>query len=110
MSTARQPQGIPAGGQFAATNHSESGIALAAPERTAQDLRAGDRFPYHRGDTIHTVEVLRSPEPHTDVTGLPVLKIWGRTGGRDGWLILGPQAPTPACDAAPSELHGEDGR
>lgn len=35
--TERQPAGIPTGGQFAATRHAESGIALEAPDIDADD-------------------------------------------------------------------------
>lgn len=35
--TARQPQGIPVGGQFAATDHAEAGLNLAAPRRHDPD-------------------------------------------------------------------------
>ncbi|HEX9086151.1 MAG TPA: hypothetical protein VF867_01330 [Arthrobacter sp.] len=111
MSTARQPQGIPTGGQFATDTRSEPHVTLeATTERTAKDLQPGDVFPYSHRDTVHTVEVLRAPEPHTDVTGLPVLKIWCRTGGRDGWLVLGPRALTPEPDAGTSQLSETEGQ
>lgn len=45
---ARQPQGIPAGGQFAATAHAESNIALvqsARPVETLRHLRGHNFYP-----------------------------------------------------------------
>lgn len=47
---ARQPAGIPAGGQFAATSHPESNVALAQPlpprpEETLRHLRGHDFYP-----------------------------------------------------------------
>ncbi|GAA4032640.1 hypothetical protein GCM10023063_14930 [Arthrobacter methylotrophus] len=109
MSTARQPQGVPEGGQFAATSHSEPSITLeATTDRTPQDLQPGDLFAYSHHDTVYNVEVLKAPEPHTDVTGLPVLKIWCRTGDRDGWMILGPKALTPAVET--SQLGETEGQ
>lgn len=79
----------------------ERRLPVRRPEaaRTAKDLQPGDVFSYPHGDTVHAVEILRAPEPHTDVTGLPVLKMWCRTDGREGWMVLGPQALTPAPEA-----------
>ena len=44
---ARQPKGIPTGGQFATTTHPESGVALEAPPAyaTARDVIAADTSP-----------------------------------------------------------------
>jgi hypothetical protein len=74
-------------------------VRRPAASRTAKDLKPGDVFSYSHGDTVHAVEILRAPEPHIDVTGLHVLKMWCRTDGREGWMVLGPQALTPAPEA-----------
>lgn len=54
-STARQPKGIPAGGQFAATVHSEPGLALAAPEANLAFTAdfADDLIPDHQAALDH---------------------------------------------------------
>ena len=66
--------------------------------RTAKELQPGDVFAYRRDDVDYIVELLRAPEPHTDITGLPVLKMWSRIGDREGWMILGPEAQAPKVE------------
>ncbi|MHA7191132.1 hypothetical protein ACX80N_12675 [Arthrobacter sp. MDT2-16] len=56
MSTVREPQGIPTGGQFAATAHSEAPVSLALAKQdppfpdTQRARRGHDFFP----DDVHT--------------------------------------------------------
>ena len=60
--------------------------------KRAKDLQPGDVFEYIHKDQSHEVTVLGAGLPHTDVTGLPVLKFWCSIARGEGWLILGPEA------------------
>ena len=69
----------------------------------ANELAAGDtitRWTYRRdgqGMGVN-VTILTAPEPHTDPTGLPVLKMWARRDDdmSEGWVIYGPDAEVAA--------------
>lgn len=55
--TARQPKGVPVGGQFAATTHDESSIILAAPPRVLPELDSYGEIPAPlAGQTLETGE------------------------------------------------------
>jgi hypothetical protein len=55
--SARQPKGIPVGGQFAATAHDESAIALPAPPRALPELEPYGEIPAPLdGQTLETGE------------------------------------------------------
>ncbi|MET4144149.1 hypothetical protein [Arthrobacter sp. UYCo732] len=54
--TTRQPKGVPAGGQFAATGHAEPSVALTAEQKRQQDFLAESARPL----TIRDIEGLQN--------------------------------------------------
>lgn len=61
-------------------------------KRLAKDLQPGDMIDYMHKDTQHDVTVLGEGLPHTDVTGLTILKFWCRIDRGEGWMVFGPEA------------------
>lgn len=94
----RQPQGIPAGGQFAAASHTESPVSLIAADRPI-DLAPGeseDYSEYADGDVITRLSVLRSDDGgtfHVEASKflnfkdiIPASDLGTDEAGRDAWL------------------------
>lgn len=54
------------------------------------DVLPGDLFTYEHSTGAHEVEVLKPAEPHTDQFGREMVRLWCRTGSREGWMIFGP--------------------
>lgn len=113
--TARQPQGIPAGGQFAAVVHTEPDVSLTPPVRTpaAQKKLLDDLFEkrqeIHRlqgqMDLMHVDAAIGSVRRHfPTATELRV----GR--GRHGWTgqPLDEYAPRSLRDKEGNDLTSED--
>lgn len=94
----RQPQGIPAGGQFAATAHSESAVALvpAAQSITLAPGESEDFTEYADGDVIVRLSALRSDDGgtfHVEASKflnfkdiIPAADLGTDDAGRDAWL------------------------
>lgn len=88
---ARQPKGIPAGGQFAATSHAEPDVALAAPPTSAAELKLIADFrnelsPEHRAALDHWHGRLQG----VGVTGeLEILSIDGADSDAGGPTVCG---------------------
>lgn len=98
--TARQPKGIPTGGQFAATAHAEPDVSLAAPPAPADELKLIADFrnelsPEHKSalDTWHgrlqglgvtgELEILSIDGADSDTGGPTVCGTWRSPEGSD---------------------------
>lgn len=94
----RQPQGIPAGGQFAPSTHSESAVALdpAGQPITLAPGESEDFTEYADGDVIVRLSVLRSDDGgtfHVEASKflnfkdiIPAADLGTDEAGRDSWL------------------------
>lgn len=60
--------------------------------KTAQEILPGDRWEILHGGQLHEVTAVRAPEPTEDPFGRTMLKIFCKSGGREGWMIYGPAA------------------
>lgn len=103
----RQPQGTPAGGQFAAPAHAESAVDLQAPTGLPLILDPGgseDYSEYADGDVITRLSVLRSDDGgtfHVEASKflnlkdiIPPSDLGTDEAGRDAWL----EANTPVIE------------
>lgn len=95
----RQPQGIPTGGQYAASTHSETALDLQAPADLPLILDPGeseDYSEYADGDVITRLSVLRSDDGgtfHVEASKflnlkdiIPAGDLRTDEAGRDAWL------------------------
>jgi hypothetical protein len=59
----------------------------------AKDIRSGDQFRYTRDGKLYDILALSDAEPHTDITGLPVIKFMAQTRidntFRQGLMVFG---------------------
>jgi hypothetical protein len=95
----RQPQGTPAGGQFAPASHTEAGVNLISSADLPLSLEPGeseDYSEYADGDVINRLSVLRSDDGatfHVEASTflnlrdiIPASDLGTDEAGRDSWL------------------------